>query len=245
METFFDINSNGFFKIILPEYLKERDSSGNWDLSKELSDDIEKFFAESKNYTFLMTVANPEAVANLFNYVKIPEGEDINKEGVVREKRQSDKPDRDVGSQCKPVYFGKSLMREYLSTLKELTKKYIGNKQQISYPLVNISTNGAHSPNQEIHWPQIHIIKGNHTEEFKDLVGKLNDDEAYEILKKMEGTQKYQMGEIDTLHNNQINPLILRPEEWKVDGETLMNAVNFLIQFNLTYKSNSSSYDDY
>lgn len=245
MKDFFDINLKGFFEIILPEYLTEWNSSGNWKLSKELRGDVEPFFVESKNYTFLMTVANPGAVDNLFNYVKIPEGKDINKEWVVREKRQSDKPDRDVGSQCKPIYFGKSLMGEYLATLKALTKTHIGNKQHLSYPLVNISTNGAHSPDQEIHWPQIHIIKGNHTEEFKGLVGKLNDNEAYEILKKIEAPQNYNLGEIDTLHNNQINPLILRSEEWKVDGKTLRNAVNFLIQFDLNYKSNFSGGDEY
>jgi|GEM_PF-6241343 len=224
--------------------LLDFDLSGDFDEFNLYKNDIQikikKIFEINSIYTFVMTTANTQAEKALTN-VSIPRkyAFDSNNEYKGMYLDNSKKNDKYTLS------FSPAVMDTYLKTLEDMIVNKIGKDNNISYPLLEMENiHNLDRPHDIIHSPVVHIIKNNPDYVFRNIVDKLNSDEAYTFAKKHELPQCYRMGEIKFLREKGIMPLITLPRTWVVDGSMLKNAVDFLSQFRLRYKSRSSSDSD-
>jgi len=106
----------------------------------------------------------------------------------------------------------------------------------ITYPLVN----GMHH-RDGLFWPRIHVIKDISRNEFYNILNGLNNDISYKI---MENGHNRMITEVNFLKKRNILPLIVLPNEWKVDGPNLKNAVDFLTRYYCCSESRNNRDDD-
>jgi len=175
-------------------------------------------------YTFLRTVANPEAVE------EIPRNQDHL--AKIRE------PDKRIRDYFEHIFrFGNDILGLYLDTLAKLAERHIG-VSYAQYPLVQRVGIYSNEHPDVTQFPVVHVIKdpskGLQVSRFRNLVERLNDDEAYQIISAREAPHNYHMGEVNLLRSKGITPLSIHGEPWEVDGETLANAIEFLVQINYT-----------
>ena len=187
----------------------------------------EEFYEKNSEYLFLNVVANPGARSLMKNYCSKFNWIKNETEGYSEYKKARTKNEKESCMQ-----FNRKFMEEYLNTLDFLLEKDLGKNNFSSFPIVNGNLN-QHWGSEN--WPQIYILKNEkNSDKFKEFVNSLNGNKAYQYLKKREHPQNYNVGKINLLRDKKILPLITLNDEWKVDSENLKNAINFLVQFNLT-----------
>ena len=189
-----------------------------------------RFFDINSQYTFIKTVANPDAVSAIYQ--------------ARAKQRQNDKnPNNTEKNDKKPRLrhgYNNELVQIYNSTLVHFGEKQFGVNTCLYYSPI-VQEPGLEYPIMEI--PKIHVIRGNQNiEEYKSLVNKLNSNECFNYLKKRQAPWNYQLGEITLLKQEKINPLILDNAEWTVDGKNLKNALDFLVETRL-HKDNTNWHD--
>lgn len=197
---------------------------------------ISEILDRNSNYVLIQTIANPDAIEALGNYVGFRR--DMHSPWEIRTKREEDNPkycpgakDSNNGLRLTP-----DLINEYLAATKEISKEIFGKDHYAQFPLVQKS--GVHSlsvPLEARNWPVIHIVKDAGEEQFQNILYSLNQKTGQEVLKRMEAPQNYKLGEIQTLAQLGIDPLLMESRTWKVNGETLADAVNFLVPFTLVH----------
>lgn len=219
------------------------DSQHHWTFEKgDAREALARIYDPKSTYTFLRTVANPDAVELLSKYVGTRKGK---REFPPWEVRLKTKKDDD--EEVRFLRFNPDLMDRYLDTLKMLATRYVGEKDYASYSLVE--KRGVHNmdrPSISVSWPIIHVVKGGEyqVDKFKGVVNSLNDDEAFEHIREKEAPQNYRMGEIELLRKRKIPPLVVQPREWEVDAKALRNALDFLPPFTLGYEFHQGSWVD-
>ena len=229
-------DEKGFLKIDISESWPSHREEDFWYFNEgNVRKVVKSIYNKEDNYTFLSVVANSRAVNELPKYVK------FNKDKpefsyTIRKRQKSDDEDNSM-------FFSPDLMNTYLHTLGKLLDSHLGDKSHISFPIVNGRTHGI---SESIYWPVVYILRdnGNSSKQFRDLVGKLNDNDSYKIIKEVEGIWKYRLGHAEVLRDNKILPLVVQPHEWKIDSENLKNAINFLVPFNLSERHNEG-HEDY
>ncbi|MDO8510910.1 MAG: hypothetical protein Q7S55_01975 [Nanoarchaeota archaeon] len=205
-------------KVRVPSY----GGNGSYGFSKDsLREHFEKMGLDDKKiYTFLMTVVNPE----VRHYV---------------DSRASEDPDVCNG-------FTADVSDLYLAALTHLTANRLGKNNYLTYPL--IENDGVH--NLERHhdqpaWPVIHVIKGaENVGPFRDLVGRLKGDEAYNFIKRREAPQNYRMREVNLVRESNLDPLQFMDREAVLDGATLKTALTVLCQFTYSFRSYGNVIND-
>jgi len=216
---------------------------GYWSVSKTVSrEKIGEIFNPRAHYTFFRTIANPLAQETLLKYIGTRKD---NSPWEIALKKPGDDPVYVPGASDRGngLWFSPGVHDTYLATLDELASVKLGKKSHRSFPLLPIKGHNHDRPRESIFFPIIHVVK-NCDREFTALVDQLNGDEAYEILKRREAPQNYKRGEIDTLRLLNIPPLLLQDRTWKVDGEQLHQALDFLTPFEVTYSSRNESFVD-
>jgi hypothetical protein len=188
---------------------------------------LEGMFKEGAHYSFMRTIANPEAIDLI----------DSRSEELSRAR---------YGPHCDSrVRFSADLMDAYIETLTKLAKKK--RIKHVCYPIVE--NDGVHCLEQhpdQPSWPLIHVVRnGNDAlKRFIKLTKQLNEDEAYNLVRKRESPQNYRMGEVKLLRSERVDPITLEDRVWNVDSETLRNAVDFIVQFTYSHRFNDHRYVD-
>jgi hypothetical protein len=205
---------------------------------------ISAILDSAATYIFLRTTANPKAIAALSGQTIRTIDRYDSREAYLVMYSASDNPNEKV-----KLKFSPEVLDDYNDALDKLAVRHLGEKSYASFDLVK--THGVDSgdhlryTNFYFSWPRIHVVKGtDRVEEFKDLITQLNEDEAYNIIKEAEGQWCYRMGEINFLKKKNIAPLLLEPQQWKIDGETLRTALDFLVPFTVIYEREPSHWDD-
>lgn len=209
-----------------------------WNFGKgAVREAFQRVFSPDADYVLFQTIANQEAVDVLRQCVASREGMDT--PWKIRKVQSSDEPryvpgasDRDNGLQ-----FDNSLMDSYIRAIDKIAKGTLGSKNYSHYSMV--STNGVHSLDRDpnaIFWPRVYIVNADKQEGLKGIIDNLSGAESFEVLRKMESPQFYQMAEIETLHNLGISPLVRLPGELTVGAQDLSKYVDFLAQMTETYK---------
>jgi len=184
---------------------------------------LDKIFFRNSTYVFSRTVVNPEAV-------KL-----INDNTEMLSKKSSCDLD---------ILFRPNILDIYLNAIDQLCENH--NIKHVRFPLIErrgfAGTSSAH-PDQ-IYWPVIHVVRGvSGHREFEKLVTQLNRDEAYELIKEREAPWNYHRIEVDFIHDENVDPLMLENRVWKVKSEMLRDAVDFLVQSTYTHKYHGYSED--
>jgi hypothetical protein len=175
---------------------------------------LEDIFVDNIHYSLLRVFANPLAIT----------------------KREDNKGNN--------LVLDYNLKKEYISVLNQLGKKFIGKSSFISFGGVEEDNIRGWPIPESVNFPVNYIIKEVHSKVFKDLVNHLNDEEAYEIIKKMEHPWNSNLSRINTLRKININPLVLDKAEFIMSSENIKNAINFFIPFRLKYEHDSHHSED-
>jgi hypothetical protein len=213
-------NKKGFIEIDVPNSIKG--DNGWWYFNKcDARKGLENIWEENINYRFFRLLVNPFADKELSKLNRVKDDED------------------------KLVGFDYNLKDEYLSVLNELQEEKTGKLSFACFNAVDKEGRGSKWwPLLEcVNFPVNYIIKNVYSGTFKDLVNSLNDDKAYNLLKKREHPQNYNMNRIKILRKNKINPFVLE-EGPVIDSDTLKNLTNFLLPFKLRYENNYHGIDD-
>lgn len=210
-------NKKGFIEIDVPKSINE--NNGWWYFNKcDARKGLEDIWEDNINYRFFRLLVNPVADKELSKLNGTKEDED------------------DFG-------FDYDLKDEYLEILNKIQEEKIGKSGFAHFKSVDEITRGNWPLPQSINFPVNYIVKNVYSGIFKDLVSSLNDDKAYNLLKKREHPQNYNMNRIELLHKKKINPFVLDKEEFVVDSDTLRNLANFLLPFKLRYESDNRGDD--
>ena len=124
-------------------------------------------------------------------------------------------------------------MSNYLHVLEELAKKEFGYSNYRQFQLVQ-GAFGMDVPPEALSWPIIHIVKSMKPVEkkyFRELVDLLIGKKVHSTLRKREKPQNYRTGEIDTLYQNGVSPIVLEDRVWVCQGKELKHIVDFLMPF--------------
>ena len=163
-------------------------------------------------YHFRMTVANPEAIK------------------IIKEHAQEIKNER--------ACFDLNLVEIYLGALEHL----IGKENYTNYNLVEQEYGGGYPHYNSERFPIVHVIKGSrilsetqisksYVGRFVDLLGQLNNDNAYAYLKKKEAPWNYRMGEINLLRKEKVDPFVLLPNKLTIPEQNMKDIISFLCPF--------------
>ncbi|MBU3897051.1 MAG: hypothetical protein KJ697_03925 [Nanoarchaeota archaeon] len=208
-------------------------------------------------YSFIRTVANPEAIEILPKYVGKREG--FSADWDVRKRVAKDSPEFVPGAHddCNGLWFSPDVMNLYLKVLECMTKEKIGKENYTNFRM--IQTSGIHNndiPQETISSPVIHAIQCINKDslvkerceeqrtvgEFRKIAENMNSDQVYELLKAIEVPHNYRMGEINTLRKLKIEPLVVEDRAWQCSGRTLRNAVDFLVPFTISVENSKESH---
>jgi hypothetical protein len=209
-----------------------------WNFGKgAVREAFQRVFFPDADYVLFQIVANKEAVNVLRQYVASRKSMDSPWE--IRRKKSGDEPRYVPGAndECNSLQFDNSLTDLYQRAIDKIAKETLGSENYSHYPMV--LTNGVHSLERDpnaIFWPRVYIVNAKKQEELKGIIDNLSGDESFEILKKLESPQFYQMAEIETLHNLGISPLVRLPQELRVGAQDLSKYVDFLTQMTETYR---------
>ena len=226
------INKKGFLEFDIDSRWNSGLGNGEWNFEEsESTRAIKKIYQENEDYVFHSVVVNPEANKMLSKYVgdhKWIKGETEGSPNYRKARTQNEK------DYCLRINY--KLLSEYARSLDNLLDFYYGKENYASFSIVKGNPYDIWGSEN---WPKIYAIKdnGNSSSDFKEIVNKLNEKKSYNFLKKLEYPQNYYTSEIDLLRNKKILPLIVQPNEWKVNSENLRNAINFLSQFTLEHNS--------
>ncbi len=193
-------------------------------------------------YHFRMTVANPKAIKIIKEHAQ-----------EIGEARFGKDWDLSNGA-C----FNLDLVKIYLGALEHLIEnrdpcKSIGKENYTNYNLVEQEYEGNYSHYNSERFPIVHVIKGSrilsdttisksYIGRFVDLLGQLNNDNAYAYLKKKEAPYNYRMGEINLLQREKVDPFVLLPNELTIPGQNMKDIISFLCPFLCSIKSMSTGY---
>ncbi|MBW3014132.1 hypothetical protein KY335_02715 [Candidatus Woesearchaeota archaeon] len=191
---------------------------------------VESVYVPGDQYTLISTAASPLAIKALEGYVASRE----KMEAQWKIRKAEEKDDCDV---IHFLSFGASLMDTYIAALQQLAATKFEDSSYASFSIMY--THGVHSVDrmrESATWPFVHIVRGGEEEagKFRSLVMSLGSDDSWKALMNVESPQFYRTAEIQFLRERNISPLEICSEEWKVDSDTLRNAVNFLVQFRIT-----------
>ncbi len=192
---------------------------------------FKQVFSHGKDYVLFQTVANPQAVQELEKYIGFCA--EMGAPWTIREIQPGDHPRYVPGatSHGNGLRFDNSLMDSYLGAIDKTAKEAIGEKNFAHYSMV--STEGINSADRDclaVSWPRIYLVSAEKEASLKEIIDGLSGDESFEVLKKQEAPQFYQMGEIETLHKLNIPPLIRLDRELRMNSRELAGYVDFLAQ---------------
>jgi hypothetical protein len=228
-------NSNGLTKLINSE--RSGRYGEEWNFSEgDVRKAFQKIFSPKETYLLFKTVANPKAVEVLEQYIGFRK--DMGFPWNIRKIKNGDNPEYVPGAtdNGNGLQFDNSLMDSYLGAIDELANKTIGNNNFAHYSMV--STIGVHNLQRDsnaIFWPRIYVVKNKKQNQLKKIIDELAGDESFKLLKKQESGSAYQMGEIETLHNLKIQPLLRLEPELVVKAQDLLRYVDFLAQMKQIY----------
>lgn len=190
-----------------------------------------EIFDSKRVYTFFTTIGNPEAVKLLAGfYGEREESGDIWK---VHKKRNDAIQHSGFGQGRRALHLDPHLKNAYLTVLGGFSKKEFGAANYRDFSLVN-GASSMDAPPEAVLWPHVHVIRDTEATDrkyFQRLVDSLTSDDVHANLRKNELPQNYRTGEIDTLHEHRVNPLVLEDRVWVVSGKDLGNALDFLMPF--------------
>ncbi len=206
---------NGLTEVERTERTRRQDSE--WSFRKgDVREAFQKVFSPDANYALFQTIANQKAVE------------------ILNQQRISNK-------YKKRLEFSNSLMDSYEQAIDEIANKNAGENNFSYYPM--ICTDGVHNLDRDpnaIFWPRIYIVNEKKQVELKRIINELAGDEAFEVLKKHESPQFYQMAEIEILHEQKIAPIVRLERELKIGAQELVKYIDFLAQMRETCKLSST-----
>ncbi len=195
-------------KAKFPRWMKEDSNYGHSLSHSDVRRKLEKDFDVNATYLFVRTIAKEKAMDEISAHSK---------------ELLMDGRDPEEFSEA----FDAKIMEMYLDILDtRLKKKGVFHER---YSLIDTRGNRLY---EEPSWPIIHVVKEETTlNEFASFLEELQDEEAYKYIKRRESPQNYHIKVYTHLHKNQIQPVVLDERTWKVKGDELRNALDFLSCF--------------
>ncbi len=217
-----------------------RHSSHNekWEFGEgDVREALKKVYSSKKSYVLFQTIANKVAAEALKQYVGFRK--DMESPWEVRKIQNGDDPHYVPGANdnCNGLEFDNRLMDCYQGAIDKIANRLVGKSNFSYYPLV--STDGIHSLDRDpkaIFWPIVYIVSDEKQAKLKEIIDKLSEDESFEVIKKSEAPQFYQMGEIETLHKLKIPPLVRLEREFKASAKDLLMYIDFFAQMTESYQ---------
>jgi hypothetical protein len=191
---------------------------------------FEKVYCPGRDYVLFQTVASEEAVEML-------------RECVMPE--EYSRPTHVSVDDDNELEFGNGLMDAYRRAIDEIAGRRMDEDSFARYSLV--ATDGVHNSDRDleaIFWPDVYIVEAEKYEELRGIIEGLWDNESFEVLKEQESPHFYEMGEIATLYELRIAPIVCLDDELRVGGEELLKYVDFLAQMRDVSRWRGSSIDD-
>ena len=235
----------GFFANIPPSWSERYGSSVSSGVRRPpIREKLEQVLDPKGRYVFVTTTANPAATKELETYVGIRKNSEDDP-WEIRKKRVGDHPVYCPGAQdeCNGLWFKPGLMEEYLECIQHQMKRW-GKNQYTSYPLA--PTEGVHfvdMPKGSIFWPVVHVVREEKERELRSIVDHLNGSESLTYLRRRQAPQNYLLGEIETLSRLRISPVVIGEKEWRMDGKTLTDIIEWLLPLTLVSTSRDPSID--
>ncbi|MBI4450425.1 hypothetical protein HY642_00490 [Candidatus Woesearchaeota archaeon] len=198
---------------------------GKYELSRPwMLEDLAKGFDTSATYTFLRTVANPDAV------------EALTKAGIDR--RYSAKL-HDLYLEALHATVPSFCSHVYYPLIQNVNVRHLDRHADYPvWPVIHVVqghpmgvTAVFCSLEKPVQSSDISVGP------FEFSVINLNGKEAYEFIKKRDAPQNYCMPAVDFLRKKKIPPLELQSRRWTVKGSELRNAIDFLCQWQYTANS--------
>ena len=201
-----------------------------------LSKNLVSILEEDMKYSIFQVFMNPKASTELKKYVRNLEWIKGGKEGRTTYRKAK------KGDEYK-MAFNSQLKQEYFSVLNDLINLNLEENNFIDFSAVEESTGWGGPGIASLLSPQTYVIKnkGDNVSTFNFCVKTLNDNVAYDILKKKEHPQNYYMSHINILREKKILPLIIGEKKFEFDINTLKNVLNVLIPFRLVHESHDYS----
>ncbi len=205
---------------------------------------FQRVFSPEETYVLFQTVANAQAAKALKQYIGFRDN--MSAPWRVRKIRKGDDLEyvpgaRDDGN---GLLFDNSLMDSFQGAIDEIANEDMGGKNFSHYPLV--STSGVHSLDRDpnaIFWPTVYIVTDKKQSKLKEIIDELIGDKGFDVLRRRESPQFYQMAEIEILHKLRIAPLVRLERELRVGAQDLLLYVDFLAQMIETYRWTGSVID--
>ena len=206
---------------------------------------MQKIYSPGKDYVLFKTTANQEAAKVLRKYIGFRDN--MESPWIVRKIQVDDHPRYVPGAHDKGngLRFDNSLMDSYQCAIDKMADELIGKDIYASYSMV--STSGVHNLERDpnaIFWPRIYIVDAGKEKQLKAIIDNLVSDESFEVLKEVESSTAYQMGEIETLNKLGIRPIVRLPQEIRVGADDLLAYIDFLAQMTETYKWRGPVFED-
>ncbi|MCK5624429.1 hypothetical protein KAI04_01145 [Candidatus Pacearchaeota archaeon] len=239
-ENTFEIkyDEKGIAKLDFPNYYETGLGSNTAHVEKnDLRQGLDSLLEKDMSYSVFQVFINPKAREELHKYVGNHKWIDGKiGQSNYRKARKKDEYKLDFSPQLKGTY---------LSVLNELMNLNLRDNSFIDFSNVKEDSGGGWPTMASFLSPQTYVIKnkGDNISTFNHCVNILNENIAYEILKKKEHPQNYKMAEINILRNKNINPLIIGEEKSEFSTETLKSVVNLLMPFKVIHKSSGGCYD--
>jgi hypothetical protein len=180
---------------------------------------FERDFDANNLYTFVETIANPEAVKA------------VDSAGLRRQTLDG----------SARLYFDRSVANLYLSVLYDLLGSHdhyyhyegFSEGNFIYYPLVDAR---GEEHRDYPSWPVVHVAIDRkeslpHAKRFRDTVDQLKGGHAFSLIKGREAPQNYRMGQIEAVRRSGLAPLVIQDSIGTVTGEELGRFISVLAPF--------------
>jgi hypothetical protein len=228
-----NFNKEGFVEINLPNTFK--DFNGWWHFNKsDARKGLEDIWEDNIHYRFFRLLVNPLADKELSEYIGTFRWVKGGNEGKSDFKKVIKKSENNLR-------FDYKLKDEYLFVLNKLKEESIGKSSFACFKSVDEERGGSNwLLSKSVNFPVNCIVKNVYSGVFKDLVNSLNDDKAYNLLKRIEHPQNYNMNRIEILRKKKINPFVSEGG-FVVSSDTLKNLANFLLPFKLKYERDNDN----
>ncbi len=206
----------------------------------EVREAIESIYRRDSSYIIFQTVANEEAIKTLPKYAKErPKNSYKDNWKVSKATKKDIENDSDWMLDRHLLGFDRGLMDTYLEALKRVSVRYFGENEYVTFPIVDIN---SCSFNGSVRHPITHVVNNakDNKKRFENFIDSLNSDWMLPTLLDIEKNQNYKTAEIRKLKELDINPLVILPDPWDVDSESLVNFIRYFSQFRIDDRESGS-----
>jgi len=176
---------------------------------------IEKILDVTEDYSLLRSVVSEEAIKEVQANLK-----DLN----IKRK-----------CECNDRYWLNDGTDAHYRELKQLLKD--GKISYASWPLVKtIKVHNSDINQDAAFWPRVFLIRHCDEEKFYKSVANLNSDVVWERIVKHEAPQNYTLPVLELWREKRVIPLSIDEKVVRMNGESLKNAIDFLVQFENEYE---------